>query len=457
MKRLAKATLVNALILFSIGGVAAFLFSTGMVEPRFVTSYWFGITSQSGLTLIVSAGIAAVGGAIEGARLSSLKINTLPRNRSAFEITLRALTPVLLAAILIQFVSFFSLSRFSPGAADTPNFALLFVFLLILIFHLLLGFNLGLRIHPALAIPIALTASYMWLGASWGVNFYPLRYMAGLILVDCCRIYEQLDASSVYTSLIFNGIGAVASFLFAARRIRGRGNANLLMGIAAGLLATTAALASTNAASALGPLPVTNRDRSSMRCLNALSEGHALSKVYEFNTLERSLSPYICFFDGQDPRGEFDTALRSTWHRLSDLGFDPPKLIVGTNQQNDQQQVGVVATPVSTPEEVAYSLVADIVGQPAICDQDSDRDWANREFTYRALINFLLTASSSPNYELSGFSPSLSEIERANYRNLEDASQVFLQTDYLDQESRGWLMLAKQSVQSCGVPPPVMP
>ncbi len=146
MKRLAKATLVNALILFSIGGVAAFLFSTGMVEPRFVTSCWFGITSQSGLTLIVSAGIAAVGGAIEGARLSSLKINTLPRNRSAFEITLRALTPVLLAAILIQFVSFFSLSRFSPGAADTPNFALLFVFLLILIFHLLLGFNLGLRI-----------------------------------------------------------------------------------------------------------------------------------------------------------------------------------------------------------------------------------------------------------------------------------------------------------------------
>lgn len=457
MKNVWKATFVNALVLFSVGSVAAFLFSSSMIEIRFVTSYWLGITAQSGLTLIVSAGIAAVGGAIEGARLRSLRTNTFPRTRSSIQITLRVLAPVLIAAVLIQLVSFLILSRYSPGAADAPNFALLLVFLLVIFFHLLLGFNLGLRIHPALAIPIALTASYIWLGASWGVNFYPLRYMAGLILMDCCRIYEQLEPNAVYAALTFNGVGALASFLFATRKIRGKSKSNILLGLTAGTVAATAVGLSILVSSELGPVPITNRDSASMICSDSQFKQYRLSAISSTDSFEDSVNPYICFFEAQDPTGEFDSALRITWARLNDLGIEPPKLIVGTNQQNTGQRVGVVATPVSRPEEVSYSLVVDIIGQPAICDELSDQEWANRDFTYRALIKFLLTSASSAQYDLSGFAPPLSEIEQATYENLRKWSIEFLKTDVLGQDSLRWLILARQSVQSCSVQPPEMP
>jgi len=457
LKNVWKATYVNAWILLSVGSVAAFLFSSNMIELRFVTSYWLGITAQSGLTLIVSAGIAAVGGAIEGARIKSLRKNTLPRTRSSSQITLRALAPVLSAAILIQISSFLILSQFAEGASDSPSLGLLLVFFLIIIFHMLLGFNLGLRIHPALAIPTALTASYIWLGASWGVNFYPLRYMAGLILMDCCRIYEELDVNAIYTALIFNGLGAVASFLFASRKIRGRVKSNLPLGVTALLLSAMTVVSSIYAASDLGPLPITDRDRVSMVCSDSLSRKHSLSTLNSTDNFGAVTSPNICFFEGQDPRGEFESALRATWARLNDLGVDPPKLIVGANQQNKEEQVGIVATPISRPDEVAYSLVVDIIGQPAICDQESDREWANRETSYRALIKFLLDSASSPGYDLSGFAPSLNEGEQANYRNLQLSVDKFVAHNWRNSESQEWLALAIKSVQSCDFKPPVMP
>jgi len=445
MKHVWKSSAFSAIVLFSFGMGLAFLFSSSMVNLRYVTGYWLGVTAQSGLTLIVSAGIAAIGGAIEGSRLKSTQLNQAPHARKSWHIAVRALWPVFVAAISIQVLSFLLLSTHAAGATDSPNLLLVLAFLTIVMFHLLLGFNLGLRLAPAISIPIALICSYFWLGSAWAVNYFPLRYMSGLILMDCCRIYETLDTSAILTAITFNGCGAIAFAIFAKTKLVYSKKPKTAIVSAAVLVAVAAFAVSANLSSALGPVPVVNRSTAEMKCS---SSRHIVS--WGDGKKKYSLPPKLCFFPGQDPSHRFAESLDAVWSDLERLGLRPPKTILATNVVVSANKVGVVATPVSRPAEVGYSLVSDFVGQPVVCDE-SDAAWIKRDLNYRSLINFLLRATSHNDLDMTGFAPPLEPSEGKAFESQFASALAFARGGSLDSTTSEWLKHSLEAVRSCDV------
>jgi len=443
MKGVWKSTVFTAAALLLVGICVAFLFSQSMLNLRYVTGYWLGVTAQSGLTLIVSAGIAAIGGAIEGSRLKSTKANQIPHGRKAWHIALRVLWPVFVAALIIQVLSFLRLSTHGAGASDIPNLSLLLAFFTIVLFHLMLGFNLGLRLAPALSIPVALVSSYFWLGSAWAVNYYPLRYMSGLILMDCCRIYETLNASAIMTAIAFNGLGAIALAIFARRKLVYSKKPQIAIVGTAVLVAAASFAVSANLSNGLGPVPVVNRPTAEMKCT---SSRHVVS--WGDGNKKLSLPPKICFFPGQDPSNRFAASLDAVWSDLDRLGLRPPKTILATNVVVSANKVGIVATPVSNPAEVTYSLVSDFVGQPIDCGE-SEAAWIKRDLNYRSLINFLLRATSHNALDMTGFAPSLDPAERATFDNRFASAIAFSRGESLNTATSMWLKQSFESVRSC--------
>lgn len=445
MKRVWKSTLVTAFALFTVGIFVAFLFSLSMLDSRYVTGYWLGVTAQSGLTLIASAGIATIGGSIEGARLKSAHLHRSPHARNTWQISARVLWPTLTAALGIQVASFTWLASHAAAATDIPDPTLLLAFLAIILFHLLLGFNLGLRLPPTISIPSALTISYFWLGSAWGVNYFPLRYMSGLILMDCCRIYETLDNSAILTAITFNGCGAIAFAIFAKTKLVYSKKPKTAIVSAAVLVAVAAFAVSANLSSALGPVPVVNRSTAEMKCS---SSRHIVS--WGDGKKKYSLPPKLCFFPGQDPSHRFAESLDAVWADLERLGLRPPKTILATNVVVSANKVGVVATPVSRPAEVGYSLVSDFVGQPVVCDE-SDAAWIKRDLNYRSLINFLLRATSHNDLDMTGFAPPLEPSEGKAFESQFASALAFARGESLDSTTSEWLKHSLEAVRSCDV------
>lgn len=445
MKRVWKSTVVTAVALFTVGIFVAFLFSQSMLNTRYVTSYWLGVTAQSGLTLIASAGIAAIGGSIEGARLKSANLHRSPHARNTWQISARALWPALAAALGIQAASFTLLAPHAAAATDMPDPSLLLAFLAIILFHLLLGFNLGLRLPPTVSIPSALTISYFWLGSAWAVNYFPLRYMSGLILMDCCRIYETLDPAAILTAVTFNGGGAIVLLLLADNKLRYSSKPKLAgTGVALVLLVSIVAV-SANVSSRLGPVPVANRPLSLMSCTSNNEDFPYSAEAVKTRSVNALV---ICFFKGQDPENAFKKSLVKTWSDLVKLRMKPPRVILATNVQSTANEVGVVATPVSTPSEVTYSLVSDIVGQPVDCG-GSLAAWEKRDLNYRHVINFLLTATSAKNLDLTGFAPSLQPNEYSSFSHHLDNAIAFSRGMSLSDSEFSWLKASLSAVKTC--------
>lgn len=445
MKRVWKSTAVTAFALFTVGIFVAFLFSQSMLNSRYVTGYWLGVTAQSGLTLIVSAGIAAIGGAIEGSRLKSARLNRAPHARNTWQISAKVLWPALVAALGIQVASFALLASHAATATDMPDPTLLLAFLAMILFHLLLGFNLGLRLPPAISIPSALTISYFWLGSAWAVNYFPLRYMSGLILMDCCRIYETLDPTAILTAITFNGGGAIALLLLADKKLRYSSRPKIVGTAVALILVVSVVAASASLSSRLGPVPVANRPLSQMSCA---SNNEAFPYTVEAVKTRSLNALVICFFNGQDPEHAFKKSLVKTWGNLVRLGMKPPRVILATNVQSTVNAVGVVATPVSTPSEVTYSLVSDMVGQPVDCG-GTLAAWQKRDLNYRYVINFVLTATSTKSLDLTGFAPSLQPNEYSLFRNHLDSALAFSRGMSLSNYEFSWLKASLSAVMTC--------
>jgi len=132
------------------------------------------------------------------------------------------------------------------------------------------------------------------------------------------------------------------------------------------------------------------------------------------------------------------------------LGLRPPKTILATNVVVSANKVGVVATPVSRPAEVGYSLVSDFVGQPVVCDE-SDAAWIKRDLNYRSLINFLLGATSHNDLDMTGFAPPLEPSEGKAFESQFASALAFARGGSLDSTISEWLKHSFEAVRSCDV------
>ncbi|WNY34082.1 hypothetical protein Q9Q99_00210 [Curtobacterium flaccumfaciens] len=78
------------------------------------------------------------------------------------------------------------MSRDTWGAPGGPSPLVGLAFAGILFFHSCIGFALGRWLPPVVSIPLSLLVSYSWIGFTWSVDYFPLRYLAGLVMADCC-------------------------------------------------------------------------------------------------------------------------------------------------------------------------------------------------------------------------------------------------------------------------------
>ena len=447
-----RSSLITAGVLFILGGALALLFASAVPSAEYATSYWLGITAQSGIALIASAAIASLGGAIEGARVRSAKLNKTSAKRGFLAIATRSLAPTFIAALLIQAVSFLAYVKFAAGATDAPNFAVLFAFATIIAAHMLFGFNLGLRVPPAIAYPVALTASYAWLGAAWSVNYFALRYMAGLVLIDCCRIDLELDHRAINTAIVFNLGIATALLLFARGRLKlSKRLPSKTFGAAIAIIVATILFA-TQLASPLGPFALTPRDSANMLCKDSTGNHRYLREARQSKTQSK---PEICFFGSQDQRGLFDESLRTTWQKLRKLDLHVPPVIVASTQIESSNEIGVVARPIASPTIVARSLVSDFVSQPADCGT-TDEEWSARDLNYRYLMNFLLTATSTKSLDLVTSAPPLEPEESAKFSTLRHWAEGFAKTGTIERAALPWLKKSFGAITDCAAEVPAL-
>lgn len=453
MKFYWKSSSYTALALCVVGTIVSFLFIGSLLNPGYISGYWAGVTAQSGLALVASSGVAALGGAIEGARLRPLNLSTKRSARGSIAIAARSLGLYLLAAIVIQTISFISISVFALKATDDPNWILLLAFLSINIFHLMLGFNLGLRFPIVISAPLALTTSYVWLGSAWSIGYFPLRYMAGLILMDCCRIYESLDMRAIFATIAFNTVGSVGLALFARNKLSPSGIPKGLFTSLAFISAIVAFAMAAQLTSQLGPTPVTNRDSKFLDCRGANGQHYKYSKIN--SNMNASLpAPIICLYPSQDSKGTFASSLRRVWTHLKDWHLVPPRVIVGNNQPPGGDPLGVVATTISAPGQVAYSFIADFVGPPTSCNESMDA-WELRDANYRYLITFLLNANSTAKMDLTQFGPMLNHAELTAFHYLKHQSLTLRTGKSPTYSVSKWLKRSINAVRTCAPVPEV--
>lgn len=187
---------------------------------RPVPGYWAWTVSHSVLLIMVPAGVAATGAALEAARLRTARERAALNVRSAPVVVLDAIWPsyacgILLACAAIAVVAMSAWggsSRFPWGIAGTVA--------AILLFHTSAGFFLGAVLRPVVSIPLALAFSYVWLGFTGAIDWFAPRHLAGLVIESCCFYDEQPNPLSLSAAVSFSLFAAAALLAFAAIRLR---------------------------------------------------------------------------------------------------------------------------------------------------------------------------------------------------------------------------------------------
>ncbi len=186
-----------------------------------VRGYWPAVVAGSAIFLFFPCAVASVSAAQEGARARRGRLSTVPHARREIQLVVAALWPSLACAAAVQLAAVLILSRGTWGTAATDPFTLVLLagaFVAILVLHTAMGYLLGRHLPLAASIPVALLLSYSWLGFTWSVNWFPLRYLSGLVLADCCSVDTALDARAPLAAIVFSlGMGLL---LIAAAVIR---------------------------------------------------------------------------------------------------------------------------------------------------------------------------------------------------------------------------------------------
>ncbi|MET4781495.1 hypothetical protein [Glaciihabitans sp. UYNi722] len=340
-RRPAFLLLVPALVL-------VLLYSRAYLDGRDFAGYWLAVTANSAIFLFISAAPAAVSAALEASRLRSAGSIIATSSRPAFVVILQQIWPSLATAFGVQLFALLLLSRNTWGAPGESPIILLVAFAAILIFHTALGYCLGRLLPPVLSVPLALFVSYVWLGFTWSTPFFPLRYLAGLALVSCCRIDETMPLEAPAAAVIFSLLGAVAFTLIAARRWRGQRalTSIVLAGLATTLLGV-GSVAGLNVARDLGPQPTKPREAAQLSC-----EG---------------TSPQVCLYPEQD-RTEVRTVLKRAYSNLARTGLPLAGSITASSEASTAATYNMAIGNDTTTDDLVYSFASSFVHPSVIAD-----------------------------------------------------------------------------------------
>lgn len=328
-----------AYVLGLIALVAVLLYNRSFVNPANFAGYWVSTFTNASIFLIFSCPVGSASAAIAAARARRAGIWSLPLARGRVVITLRLLLPPFVAALAVQLFGLYVLASATWGAPGRIPFEVVLAWVSILTFHICVGYLLGRFLPLAVSIPLAIFFSYCWLGFTWAVDYFPIRYLAGLIITACCSVDTVLDERAIVAVVVFSLGMSVALLLLATTPPRGsHWSAGLVAAVAAVAFALVAVIVGINASQGLSSQPVAARGRADLLCTGD--------------------SPTICVYpeqlQGHDPRPTLATA----YHNLRDAGVALPAEVTTSNSNEDRSSLRVVVTTRPTTLQLVYTISA---------------------------------------------------------------------------------------------------
>ncbi|MBO9040622.1 DUF7224 domain-containing protein [Curtobacterium flaccumfaciens] len=333
-------------------GIVAY--SAQFADETTVAGYWPAAMAGSAIYLVFSCGVAATAGAWEGRRFRAAAPVIESSSRSSAAVVADHLWTPLAAGLLLQVVAIALMSRDTWGAPGGPSPLVGLAFVGILFFHSCIGFALGRWLPPVASIPLSLLVSYSWLGFTWSVDYFPVRYLAGLVIADCCSVETSLDVRAPIIATAFSLLAGCSLLVIAVAR-RSSGDRAHRFGVQIGAssfaVVTLVALA---AGSGLGAAPILGRPQAQATCSGA--------------------APTICLFPEQRDTGNSESVIRKAVENLSRAGITVPPTIRASNAPATADVLNMIVQVRMTDSDLLHSITTSMLGdaEVAYCGTEED-------------------------------------------------------------------------------------
>jgi hypothetical protein len=340
-----------------------------------VSGYWPAAMAGSAIYLTFSCSVAATAGAWEGRRYRRAEPAIASGSRSSAAVIADHLWTPLAAGLLLQVVAIALMSRDTWGAPGGPSMLVALAFGSILFFHACVGFAIGRWLPPVASLPLSLLVSYSWLGFTWSVDYFPLRYLAGLVIADCCSVETSLDARAPVIATAFSLLAGCSVLVIAvARRTSGDQvhRFGLRIGTASFVVVTVVALA---AGSGLGPAPIVDRPQAQAVCSG-----------------ER---PTVCLFPEQRVTSNSESVIRRAAQNLARSGITVQPTIRASNAPSTADALNMIVQVRMTDADLVHSITTSVLGDAEVAYCGTERDDAERRNDAAVANRWLIDVAAS--------------------------------------------------------------
>jgi hypothetical protein len=337
-------------------GIVAY--SAQFADETTVAGYWPAAMAGSAIYLVFSCGVAATAGAWEGRRFRAAAPVIESSSRSSAAVVTEHLWTPLAAGLLLQLVAVVLMSRDTWGAPGGPSPLVGLAFAGILLFHSSIGFVLGRWLPPVASIPLSLLVSYSWLGFTWSVDSFPLRYLAGLVMADCCSVETALDIRAPIIATAFSVLAGCSLLVIA---VAGRASGDrmhrfgLPIGASSFAVITVTALA---AGSGLEAAPIADRPQAQAICSGG--------------------APTICLFPEQRAPGDSGSIIRKASENLSRAGVTVQPVIRASNAPSTPDVLKLVVQVRMTDANLLHSITTSMLGDAEVASCGAEQDDTER-------------------------------------------------------------------------------
>lgn len=406
--------------------VVAFVVS--QAEGMGTLGYGVSAAGSSYYTLAISAPVSAACIAFDLTRLKQSTLVTMNAVRSRSHIIARLALPSFLLGIGLQAVSVALLWAINGGTLSVTAVVMLAAQIPILILHCSLGLFIGSIATPITGPAIAFAVSFFWLVYMWSFDFMPLRYLAGLVVSQCCSVDRTIQPDVLITSTVFS-LGAAAAFniaLFGAFPHRARLGPLLIRFVTATAVIALIAGCSIFFARDIGVFPTAERDHDELHCSGTRTE--------------------ICLYPESETAADSREVLERAVENLHKLDMPVPAIVVGSvpvdleSLRDDDDVVVLNVDSRMTPETVASLFASSYVriGQVVSCEDDLadyEARWNAARLAGAWVTDVALRGGpyASPSNVRDGIDPSLNQ-----------------RFDTLDEDAqRAWVLDTRESARDC--------
>lgn len=262
--------------------------------------YALDATTKASMTIAFVGPVCAACAAWEGSRLRRAAVWEAPSVRSRWSIAFWHVLPIVAVGLLAIVVAM--LVQAARSQAGLPDVRILLMTLVDLVAYCAAGFALGLLMRFAVAGPLALVATFIWIGFVPAIQPVWMRHLTGMFR-DCCGLAQDLAWRPVIASAILDVSIIAAAIVFVA------GSRRSWLRVAVGVVLFIVAFnAGSSLVSDMTYLPAVARDTAVLECRS-----------------DRGLT--VCTWPEHRARaaeiGSVAAEVRSAWQ---DAGLSPPSI-----------------------------------------------------------------------------------------------------------------------------------